>query len=102
MNTYAAKIKGLSPTNLLEFGFQKNEKRIHETQKPLDLIKYLITLTTRENQVILDPFMGSGTTALAAKQLNRKYIGFEINYAYHQNSIQRILTEESTKDESSC
>ena len=48
----------------------------------MDLIEYLIKLTTREGQIVLDPFIGSGTTALAAKALNRNYIGFEMNQEY--------------------
>jgi len=90
MNIGECKQNGSCPTNLLEFGFRKNEKRIHEAQKPLDLIEYLIKLTTREDQIILDPFMGSGTTAVAAVSVNRKFIGFEINPAFHENSLLRI------------
>lgn len=90
MNVDACKLDGSSPTNLLEFCFRKNEIRIHEAQKPLDLIKYLIKLTTQEHQLILDPFMGSGTTAVAAKALKRNFIGFEINAKYHEESLQRI------------
>jgi len=81
---------GTNPTNLLEFGFGKNENRIHEAQKPLELIKYLIALTTRENQIVLDPFMGSGTTALAAILLKRNFIGFELNKEFHEKSLRRI------------
>ena len=90
INTDASQINGSSPTNLLEFGFRKNEKRIHEAQKPLDLIEYLINLTTQENQIILDPFMGSGTTAFAAKSLDRQFIGFERNSEYHHLSLARM------------
>ena len=90
INTDASQINGSSPTNLLEFGFRKNEKRIHEAQKPLDLIEYLINLTTQENQLILDPFMGSGTTAFAAKSLKRQFIGFEKNSEYHRLSLERL------------
>ena len=90
INTDANQIQGTSPTNLLEFGFRKNEERIHEAQKPLDLIEYLIKLTTQENQIILDPFMGSGTTALAAKLLKRQFLGFELNPEYHSLSLKRL------------
>lgn len=97
MNIDACKLNGASPTNLLEFGFRKGEKRTHEAQKPLDLIEYLIKLTTQENQVVLDPFMGSGTTAVASKALNRNFIGFELNKEYYQKSIKR-LEEASTNN----
>jgi len=90
MNIAECAINGSSPTNLLEFGFRKNETRIHEAQKPLDLIEYLIKLTTLEQQLILDPFMGSGTTAVAAKSLNRSFIGFEENWDFHEKSLARI------------
>ena len=90
MNIEECRLDGSNPTNLLEFGFGKNEKRIHEAQKPLSLIKYLIQLTTREKQIVLDPFMGSGTTAVAAKLLNRNFIGFEINADFHKISLERL------------
>jgi site-specific DNA-methyltransferase (adenine-specific) len=90
INIDACKINGSSPENLLEFGFTPNEKKIHEAQKPLSLIEFLIKLTTRENQIILDPFMGSGTTALAAINLNRKFIGFENNTNYYNDSLLRL------------
>ncbi len=95
MNIDKCRLNGSSPTNLLEFGFRKNETRIHEAQKPLDLIEYLIQLTTQENQIVLDPFMGSGTTAVAAKVLQRKFIGFEDNVEYHNKSLLR-MTEMSS------
>lgn len=90
LNIAACKTNGVSPTNQLEFGFQKHETRIHEAQKPLALIEYLIKLTTREGQLVLDPFMGSGTTALAALNLKRNYIGFEVNSKFHEQAVERI------------
>lgn len=94
-NIDACRIDGSSPTNLLEFGFCKGEARIHEAQKPLELIEYLIKLTTKRGQLVLDPFMGSGTTALAAAKLNREYIGFEINPEFHAKAQKRIESETS-------
>lgn len=90
MNVDACRLHGFSPTNLFEFGFRKNEVRLHEAQKPLDLIEFLIQLTTREHQLVLDPFMGSGTTAVAAKRLNRRFIGFEANQDYYARSLRRL------------
>jgi len=95
MNIGACNVNGSSPTNLLEFGFRKNEDRWHEAQKPLDLIEYLIKLTTKEQQLVLDPFMGSGTTALAAKLLNRQFIGFEENTSFHEKSLLRLVDKPS-------
>lgn len=57
-------------------------KNHHPTVKPVKLFKYLITLGSRENDVVLDPFIGSGTTALACNELNRKWIGIEKNPEY--------------------
>ncbi len=95
MNIGECKLNGSCPTNLLQFGFRRNEKRTHEAQKPLDLIEYLIKLTTREEQIVLDPFMGSGTTAIAAINMNRKFIGFEINQDFYEKSLLRIEEAES-------
>ena len=98
MNIEACQIQGTSPTNLLEFGFSKRAKqKIHEAQKPLKLIEFLIKLTTREGQVVLDPFMGSGTTAVAAKRLDRHFIGFEIVPAFYQGALQRLDSECGTE-----
>lgn len=93
MNIEECQIFGANPTNILEFGFQRHEKRIHEAQKPLNLISFLIKLTTKEGQTVLDPFMGSGTTAVAAKQLKRHFIGFEIMPEFHTNALLRLDRE---------
>lgn len=90
MNSDGCMTGGCKSTNMLEFGFRKNEDRVHEAQKPLDLIEFLIKLTTRQNQVVLDPFMGSGTTAVAAETLGRKFIGFEAREDYYKSSLDRL------------
>jgi len=103
MNIQECQLHGATPTNVLEFGFQKNEKRIHEAQKPLKLIQFLIKLTTIEGHTVLDPFMGSGTTALAAKKLKRNFIGFEVVPEFHAVALKRLeqVTESHYEDESS-
>jgi site-specific DNA-methyltransferase (adenine-specific) len=58
--------------------------------KPLRLFQWLITLCTRENQIVLDPYMGSGTTCIAAKLLKRKYIGIEMEPEYYKIAEARI------------
>lgn len=93
MNIGECQVHGSNPTNVLEFGFEKHEKRIHEAQKPLKLIQFLIKLTTKEGQTVLDPFMGSGTTAIAAKQLKRHFIGFEAVPEFYTNAVERIDRE---------
>ena len=57
---------------------------------PIEIPKRVIEAFTNENDIVLDPFMGSGTTAIAAKELNRKYIGFDISNKYCQMSEERI------------
>lgn len=93
MNIAECLVDGKSPTNVLEFDFRADENRIHEAQKPVALMEYLIRLTTLENQVILDPFIGSGTTAVACHNLNRRFIGFEINNFNYNDAILRLKAE---------
>ena len=78
--------------NHIEIPNSSNDRGQHPTQKPLALMKALIELTTQENQVVLDPFAGSGTTLVAAKELNRNYIGFEIDKTYYTNALNRLNT----------
>ena len=67
-------------------GFERFEtlpkRNFHPTVKPLKLISYLVTLGSRPNDLVLDPFCGSGTTCLAAKMLGRNYIGIEKEEQY--------------------
>ena len=95
MNTDACRHHGVGATNVLEFAFGKDEKRIHEAQKPIGLVSILIELTTREGQTVLDPFMGSGTTAVAAHGLNRRFVGFEAVEAFHKAACRRLQDEEA-------
>ncbi len=70
----------------------------HPTQKPLKLMERMILACTDKNEVVLDPFMGSGTTIVASKKLNRRYIGIEQNQEYFNIAKKRI---ESTKNDKS-
>jgi len=54
----------------------------HPTPKPKHFVREILEMTTKENDIILDPFVGSGSTAVACKQINRRFIGFEINREY--------------------
>jgi len=67
-----------------------NEPRVHPTQKPVTLMKHIIEDYTHEGDTILDPFMGSGTTLVAAKQLGRKAIGIEIEEKYCEIAVKRL------------
>jgi DNA modification methylase len=68
---------------------QGNEERYHPTQKPLEVMKWVIELCPKAD-TILDPFMGSGTTGVAAIQLGRKFIGIEREPKYFDIACQRI------------
>lgn len=84
-----------SPDNVLMRGFAPGETGYHPTQKPIRLMQALIELTTQEGQVVLDPFSGSGSTLIAAKSLDRKYIGFEANEEYAKIAEERLKNEKS-------
>lgn len=66
---------------------------IHPTQKPVRLLERLLKLTSEEGDIILDPFSGSGSTALACINTNRNYIGYEIDKEYYDLSMDRIKRE---------
>ena len=74
------------PHSIQYFSMQRG---LHETQKPLELMKYLITTYSNKNDMVLDNTMGSGTTCLAAKELNRKFIGIEKEPKYYEIACQR-------------
>jgi len=78
------------PTNILEFKCVDNYSRIHSSQKPLDLCEYLINTYTQEGEIVLDNCMGSGTTAIACLETNRRYIGFENDITYFNLGNERI------------
>lgn len=68
----------------------ENNKNIHNTEKPIELLKILIENSSKENEIILDPFMGSGSTALASKELKRQFIGYEIDEKYFKAILKRF------------
>lgn len=76
------------PNDILEF--HSLGKYDHPTQKPVPLFEYLIKTYTNENETILDNCMGSGTTAIAAINTNRNYIGFELDTNYFNLANERI------------
>ena len=72
-------------------GLQGNLSRnTHPTVKPIKLMAYLIELGCPKKGIVLDPFVGSGTTCIAAKQLQKKYIGIELNEKYHALAVSRV------------
>lgn len=74
------------------------ERTKHPTQKSLKLMENIIKIHTNEKQTILDPFMGSGTTGVAALKLNRDFIGIEIDQEYFEISRQRLSCIPETLD----
>jgi len=73
------------------------KKRIHPTQKKLSVIEDLVRIHTNENDIVFDPFSGSGTCAVACKNLKRRFIGSEIDPIYYEKSVERINGDISVK-----
>lgn len=73
----------------------QKDKRLykHPTVKPLNIVRNLIINSSQENDVVFDPFMGSGTTGVAAMELNRRFIGCEINKEYYEVAMKRMKIE---------
>ena len=78
------------PNNVLEYNNVTGKKAVHPTQKPVALMEYLIKTYTVEGETVLDCFMGSGTTGVACKNLNRKFIGIELDPEYFKIAEKRI------------
>lgn len=76
------------PTTTIKFN--NVFKTVHPTQKPVELLEYLIKTYTNEGMTVLDNVMGSGSTGVAAKQLNRNFIGMELSKKYFDIAKQRI------------
>lgn len=94
-HTYASGFPKSANDNAFQRG--KTERvNSHPTVKPLKLMSYLITLGSRPGDTVLDPFLGSGTTAIAAKKLGRKYIGIEREADYVKIAEARINAVQPT------
>jgi site-specific DNA-methyltransferase (adenine-specific) len=78
------------PKQVIEFGVVERGT-VHPTQKPVELLEYLIKTYTNENDIVLDNCMGSGSTGVAAKNLNRDFIGIELDENYFEIAKSRIL-----------
>lgn len=84
------------PASIIRIKKEHETTVLHPTQKPVELIRYLIRTYSDEGQVILDNCMGSGTTAIAALRERRHYIGFELNHEYFDKAQQRIAKEKQS------
>ena len=84
-------INGKRDPNVLEF--KRTQNKLHPTQKPVDMTEYMIGKFSDEGDLILDPFMGSGTTGVACLNTNRRFIGMELDEDYFKIASERIKTE---------
>ena len=78
------------PKQIIEFSNPSGKGQLHPTQKPVDLLEYLIKTYTQDGEVILDNCMGSGSTGVAALNLHRKFVGMELNENYFNIAKERI------------
>ena len=76
--------------------FNKIQNKLHPTEKPLDIINGVIKLNTKENDVVLDPFMGSGTCGVICAMLHRNFIGIEKDNEYFEIAKKRIEESKSS------
>ena len=81
------------PTSLLEI---KSEKGKHQTQKPTALMEWILKYYSKENDIVLDCCMGSGSMGVACKNLNRNFIGIELNEEIFKNAEERLNTLQSS------
>lgn len=91
------KVDGLNNFDVLKYvqpqsNFKK-DKRQHVHQKPVRLIEHLVVVSSSSRDLVLDPFLGSGTTAVACERLNRRWIGIEINEKYCEIAKKRLIEE---------
>lgn len=92
----AKKINNCGTSDILEVANKKskntNGENIHDTEKPIELMEILINNSSNKNDIVLDPFVGVGSVAIACLNLNRKYVGFEIDKQYYDISLKRLET----------
>lgn len=84
------------PSEVIEFGLDKNV--IHPTQKPVDLMEYLVRTYSNEGETVLDNCMGSGTTGVACVNANRNFIGIEMDENYYNLASERILNHKAVQE----
>ena len=87
-------IKNCGTPDILKVPIKKqkdrNGKNLHDTEKPIELMKILIENSSEQNDFVLDPFMGIGSTGIASKKLNRNFIGIELDENYFNIAKERI------------
>ena len=78
------------PTSVLPF---KSEKSKHRTQKPITMMNWILKYYSKENDVVLDPTMGSGSMGVACKEMNRDFIGIELDEEIYKSACERLTME---------
>ena len=86
----AKPIKNKSSSQFLEYKNKSGKEKLHPTEKPVDLIKELILNSSEENDLVLDCFMGSGSTGVACIETNRRFFGVEIEKGYFEIAEKRM------------
>lgn len=89
-------LKGHRITDVWKFDRVFWRRKLHQNQKPLALLEQCIKYHSDEGDVVLDGFMGSGSTAVAARKMRRNFIGWEIDKEYYDVAIERLQAEEAT------
>lgn len=90
LNDYYNKVKRVMPV--------KSKEKRHPTQKPTELIKQFVVLSSKEGDIVFDPFMGSGTTGVVCVDTNRNFIGVELTEKYFKVAQDRIATASENKN----
>ena len=83
------------PTSIIAMDKEHSGNEFHPTQKPVDLLRYLVLTYTNEGDTVLDNCMGSGTTAIACIKERRHFIGFELSKEYFDKALRRIKAEQA-------
>jgi site-specific DNA-methyltransferase (adenine-specific) len=78
------------PSSVLNFKSDQNSLKLHPTLKPLALMEFLVSSYSNKNDIIIDPFMGSGTTGIACQKLGRRFIGIEKEEQFFDIAVNRI------------
>jgi len=85
-------------SGMLQQDMKNKEKRIHPTQKPVALYKWILDNYTKENDLILDTHLGSGSIAIACHQMKRRLIGYEIDKEYYDGACKRFEEQTAQQD----
>lgn len=94
---HSRKINNFGTSQLISISNVKNKTHNHPTEKPVELMEILIKNSSNEGDLVLDPFVGVGATPVACKNLNRNFIGCEIDKTYYDTAISRLNEEQNSE-----